>query len=820
MNTLRSSATGATAVVRVTGMHCATCAATVEKALNAVDGVYEVSVSLATEKAIVRYNPDICTIQDLDTAITGAGYGVLRDSLQIRLGGIHCATCVATVGKALMSLDGVYSAEVNLTTNRAVIEYDPDITDISKMKDVIVGAGYEYLGFVGDEKGNQEQIQRTREIQNLRNRSVIGFAVSFFLAAIMLSGVMLPIPMTYFMFIVSTPFFLYLAYPIFRAAWGALRTSSLTMDVMYAMGIGVAYGSSVLGTFGVVLTPDFLFYETAVMLSAFLTLGRYLEARAKGRTTDAIRKLAELQAKTAIVLRGNEEHEVPVEELTVGDVILVKPGGKIPVDGEITSGESYIDESMISGEPVPVYKEPGSTVTGGTITTTGAITFTATRVGKETYLAQIIRLVETAQATKPSVQKFADTAVTWFIPTILTIAITAALIWYFALEATGLFSLTVLISILVIACPCALGLATPTAITVGVGRGAELGILIKNSEVLELSQKITTIIFDKTGTLTRGIPVVTETVLFGQAEEEFLAIASGVEARSEHPLAAAVVSFAEEKGITPAECTEFQAVSGKGVSAKAAGHSVLVGSMAFLSEQGIGLINPVTEAFEGIQTRGETAIGVGVDGVIAGIIGISDSIRDTSRDAAEELQKMNLTVGMVTGDNKRTANAVTQQLGIDFMEAEVLPDEKSGIIQRLQGEGQRIAFVGDGINDAPALAAADIGIAIGSGTDIAIESGDIVLVQSDPLDAAAALQLGNTVMNRIKLNLFWAFAYNSALIPVAAGVLYPLYGITFRPEFAGFAMALSSVTVISLSLLLKRYTPPATSHKIKRRNTP
>ncbi len=523
---------------------------------------------------------------------------------------------------------------------------------------------------------------------------------------------------------------------------GALRNYSLTMDVMYAMGIGVAYGgASVLGTFGIVLTSDFLFYETAVMLAAFLTLGRYLEARAKGRTNDAIKKLVELQAKTAIVLKGTEEVVVPVEELMIGDVILVRPGGKIPVDGgEILSGgESYIDESMISGgEPVPVYKERNAIVTGGTINTTGAITFSATRVGKETYLAQIIRLVETVQATKPSVQKYADTAVTWFIPTVLTIAIGAALVWYFALNATGLFSLTVLISILVIACPCALGLATPTAITVGVGRGgAELGILIKNSEVLELSQKISTVIFDKTGTLTRGIPVVTETVLFGLGgEQEFLEIASGVEARSEHPLAASVVSYAEEKEIVPVKCTEFQAVSGKGVKAEAGGGvPVLIGNMKFLSQQGIGLIPPVINAFEVIQIRGgETAVG-GVaagGGAIAGIIGISDSVRETSAAATEELHRMDLRVGMVTGDNERTATAVAEQLGIDFKNAEVLPDEKSGIIQAMQGDGKCIAFVGDGINDAPALAASDIGIAIGSGTDIAIESGDIVLVQSSP----------------------------------------------------------------------------------------
>ena len=790
-------------------MHCASCVATVEKALLALDGVREASVNLTTEKASVTYDPDLVTVPTMEEAIISAGYGVIRQTVSIRLGGIHCASCVQTVEKALMSLDGVYSAQVNLTTNRAVVGYDPDRVPLAKMKSVIEKAGYQYLGFEGDAAEKQEEEMREAEIRNLRNRTLIGFAVSLPLMAIMLLGIPLPIPMPYFMFLVSTPFFLYLAYPIFRAGWGALRNRTLNMDVMYSMGIGVAYASSVLGTFEIVLTQDFLFYETAVMLAAFLTLGRFLEARAKGRTTDAIKRLIELQAKTATVIRDGVETEVAIEDLNIGDHIVVKPGGKVPVDGKVTAGESFVDESMISGEPVPVHKSIGDTVIGSTINTSGSFTFEAKKIGKDTYLAQIIRMVESAQGSKPPIQKYADRAVAWFIPSILAIAIFAFLIWYLLLDAPLLFALTVLISILVVACPCALGLATPTAITVGVGRGADFGILIKNSEILELSEKVTQVIFDKTGTLTKGEPKVSSIASFGMSEEDVLSYAAGIEVHSEHPLARAVLDEAEEQGIKPVETTGFSATGGRGVEARAGGEEILLGNRPFIEGRGVGILAIVEEELKRNERAGATPIILAVEGTVSGVIGIADTIKETSAAAVSELTAMNIRVGMITGDNARTAGAVAAAIGIDRVIAEVLPEQKSAEIARLQEGEDTIVFVGDGINDAPALAQSDVGIAIGSGTDVAIESGDIVLVKSDPLDAAAALQLGRKVMGKIRMNLFWAFAYNTALVPVAAGVLYPLYGITFRPELAGLAMALSSVTVVSLSLLLKRYVPPA-----------
>jgi Cu+-exporting ATPase len=799
--------------LKITGMHCATCVATVEKALLALDGVREATANLNTETASVRYDPETVTVTEMENAVEAAGYGVIRQTVSIRLGGIHCASCVQTVEKALMSLNGVNAAHVNLTTNRAVVSYDPERVRLSEMQSVIEKAGYQYLGFEGDAAEKQEEEMRAAELRNLRNRTLIGFAVSLPLMAIMLLSIPLPIPMPYFMFLVSTPFFLYLSYPVFRAGWGALRNRTLNMDVMYSMGIGVAYVSSVLGTFEIVLTQEFLFYETAVMLTAFLTLGRYLEARAKGRTTDAIKHLIELQAKTATVIRDGVETEVPIEDLTIGDRIIVKPGGKVPVDGTISVGESYIDESMITGEPVPVHKSPGDAVIGSTINTSGSFTFEATKIGKDTYLAQIIRMVETAQGTKPPIQKYADRAVAWFIPVILVIAISAFLVWYLLLDAPLLFALTVLISILVVACPCALGLATPTAITVGVGRGADLGILIKNSEILELSEKVTHVIFDKTGTLTKGEPHVSAIAAFGMSEEEVLSYAAGIETHSEHPLAGAILDEAKERGITPVETTGFIATGGRGIEARAEKKEILLGNRPFIEGRGIGILALVDDELNKNEAVGATAIIVAVDGAVAGVIAISDTIKETSSAAVSELAAMDIQVGMITGDNARTAGAVGAAIGIDQVIAEVLPEQKSSEIEQLQAKGNIVVFVGDGINDAPALARSDVGIAIGSGTDVAIESGDIVLVRSEPLDAAAALQLGRKVMGKIRMNLFWAFAYNTALIPVAAGVLYPFYGITFRPELAGLAMALSSVTVVSLSLLLKHYIPPAIRKK-------
>ena len=643
----------------------------------------------------------------------------------------------------------------------------------------------------------------------------MGFGVSLPLMAMMLLGIPAPFYMPYFMLAVSIIPFIYVSYPIFSAAFRSLRNRTLDMDVMYSLGIGVAFVSSILGTFSIILTPEFMFYETALMLAAFLTLGRYLEARAKGRTSTAIKKLIGLQPQNAIVIQDGEEREVPIQDVTVGNLLLVKPGEKIPADGKVFDGESYVDESMITGEPVPAFKDKGKEVVGGTLNKNGVLKFKATRVGKDTVLSQIIRLVDQAQGSKPPVQRIADKAVTYFIPTVLTVAIVSFVVWYFLLGSTLLFGLTVLISILVVACPCALGLATPTAVTVGIGRGAELGILIKEGESLEVSEKINTILFDKTGTLTQGSPEVTDVVVFsenevnGVTEEQVLLWAASVERNSQHPIAEAILIKSRQDGIELKEATKFDTIGGKGVIAQVDNKQILIGNRALFADKNIVLEVKVEESLSKLENEGKTAIIVGQDDKIKGLIAVADTIKQTTALAVQELEKMGLETVMITGDNSKTAQAVANQIGISKVLSEVLPYEKAQEVSKIQSEGKKVAFVGDGINDAPALAQADVGIAIGSGTDVAIESGEIVLINNEPIDAAASIQLSRKVMGRIKLNIFWAFAYNIILIPVAAGLLYPSFGITFRPEYAGLAMALSSVTVVSLSLLLKGYVPDA-----------
>jgi len=614
--------------------------------------------------------------------------------------------------------------------------------------------------------------------------------------------------------IVSTPTFIYVSHPIFRAAYRSLKNRNLNMDVMYSMGISVAFVASLLGTSGI-LPGEFLFYETAVLLAAFLAMGRYLEARAKGRTSEAIKKLMGLQPKTAAVIRDNNEIEIPMDNVQINDMVVVKPGGKIPVDGEVVDGESYVDDSMITGEPIPSLKKKGDSVVGGTLNKNSVIKFKATKIGRDTVLSQIIKLVKDAQSSKPPIQRVADKAVSYFIPIVLTIAIFSFVAWYLILGNTLLFALTCMISVLVIACPCALGLATPTAVTVGIGRGAGLGILIKNGEALEISEKLTTIVFDKTGTLTRGNPEVTDIIGIGIDDRALLRIVASVEKNSQHPLAEAIVRKAREKGIEMEESEDFDTLGGKGVIAKVDRKEVFIGNRMLFKERDILFSRMVEEKIFQLENEGKTVILIALAKKICGIIAIADTLKKTTKDAIKEFKNMKLNVVMVTGDNARTANAIAKQIGIKNVLAEVLPRDKANEVKKLQEKGRVVAFVGDGINDAPALAQADVGIAIGRGTDVAIESSEIVLIKDDLMDAVAAVQLSKKVMQRIKQNLFWAFAYNTLLIPVAGGILYPFFRITFKPEFAGLAMAMSSVTVVTLSLMLKRYTPPAKRVKIK-----
>ena len=811
------------AELKVVGMVCAACSAAIERALMNLDGVSKAEVNPALEMVFVEYDFQKLRLADLEKAIRNAGYDVIDEKVVLKIGGMVCAMCVGALEIGIKKLDGVVDVRVNLAAEKAHVTYNPRMVGLEDLKKAVADTGYQFLGVAGEEASSElERAALEKDLADKRQRIIIGFAVSLFLMIVMYlpihqlipMNIMMAVPniMNLFMLVVSAPVFVYVSLPIFRAAGRALGNRSLDMDVMYAMGIGVAYGSSILGTFEIVLTPDFMFYETAVMLASFLTLGRYLETKAKGRTSEAIKKLVGLQPKKATVLRDGGEFEVAVEEVEVGDLILVRPGEKIPVDGLVEEGQSYVDEAMITGEPVPSLKSRGENVVGGTINKNGVLEFRAIKVGRDTVLARIIALVEEAQGSRPPIQRIADRAVTYFIPTILSIALIAFVYWYFVARETLLFSLTALISVLVVACPCALGLATPTAVTVGIGRGAELGILIKSGEALEASEKLSAVAFDKTGTLTVGRPDVTDIAAFGISEAELLRLAASAEKGSEHPLAEAVVRKAEAEGIVLAGASQFEAQAGKGVLAQIEGKtekSVAAGNRMLLRELGIEMPQDILAKALEFEEQGKTAMLIAVDKKACGVLAVSDRLKDSAPGAVAELKKMKLGVVMITGDNARSAAAVAGRLGIDQVLSEVLPEEKANEIKRLQQSGENVAFVGDGINDAPALAQADVGIAIGSGTDVAIEAGEIVLMKDDLLDAVAAIQLSRKVISRIKLNIFWAFAYNAALVPVAAGVLYPIYGITFRPELAGFAMALSSVTVVSLSLLLKRYIPPA-----------
>jgi len=718
-----------------------------------------------------------------------------------------CAMCVKTVETVLSRLDGVSEATVNLATEKATIGYRDDHLDLNQIKKAIESSGYIYLGEEGAETEKVTEESLTNDLRLKKIRIWTGLIIGTFLMIRMFVDIPFPISTHYFQLLISTPIFIFLSLPIFRAAFMSLKNRNLNMDVMYAMGISVAFAASVFGTFEIILTQDFMFYETAIFLATFLTIGRFLESKAKGKTSTSIKRLIELQPKTAFVIRNNIEMEMAIESVQIGDIVVIKPGGKIPVDGEVLSGESFVDESMISGEPTPVFKQAGDSLVGGMINQNGVLKFTTTKIGKDTVLAQIIQLVEQAQGSKPPVQQLADKAVAWFIPTILIIAALTFLFWYFIVGKTLLFSLTTLISILVIACPCALGLATPTAVTVGIGRGAELGILIKNGSALEVADRITTVVFDKTGTLTLGEPEVTDIFSPNMITSEFLAIAAGVEKNSEHPLASAVVKYADSLGITIQQPDAFESIGGKGVLARIGDRKIVLGNAKFLKENQIVVSEDFIREIDRFSGDGKTVIVVAIDGDAKGIIAISDKIQPSALKTVENLRKSGRSTALLTGDNARAAKAIAQKIGIERVLAEVLPQDKATEVKRLQKNGEIVAFVGDGINDAPALAQSDVGIAIGSGTDVAMESADIVLMKNDLTNVTAALQLSQKVMSKIRQNLFWAFAYNIALIPVAAGILTPLFGITFRPELGGAAMALSSVTVISLSLMLKNFVP-------------
>ena len=794
-------------VLNIGGMSCINCARTIEKALSKLNGVTHATVNLAAEKVLIDYNPDIIDQKIIEDTITETGYQVIHEKISLQVGGMTCVNCAKTIEKALNAKEGVYNAVVNFATERVLVEYNSEQISVPTIKKTIKDVGYEVVEqqkTVEDTEGKARQ----RHIRRLKVLLVASISITI---PIMLLMWLMPLPMeqnNILMFLLATPVQFIVGWTFYVGAYKGLRNKTANMDTLIAMGTSTAWIYSTIVTFAPHVFHDaMVFFDTSVMIMTFILAGKLLDAIAKGRTSEAIRKIMGLQAKTARVLRDGVEIELPVEEVQVGDIIAVRPGEKIPVDGVVTEGYSGVDEKVITGESLPVEKRKGDQVIGATMNKTGTFKFQATKVGKDTALAQIIRLVEDALSSKAPVQRLADIASGFFVPAIILTATVSALAWYFLFGATYIFSLTVFIAVLIVACPCALGLATPTAIMVGVGKGAENGILIKSGEALETVHKLQAVVFDKTGTLTKGEPEVTDILATGAlTEEQILQFAAVAEKNSEHPLGQAIVELANTRGLKVDDPEDFNAIPGQGVEVKYNEATVLLGNRKLMEANNID-INSLEAKMETFEQQGKTAMLISVDGKAAGLIAVADTLKEHSAQAVSALKKMGLKVIMLTGDNKRTANAIAVQVGVDSVLAEVLPNEKANEIKRLQAEGKVVAMVGDGINDAPALAQANIGIAVGTGTDVAVETGDIVLVKNDLRDVVIAIQLSRATMRKIRQNLFWAFFYNIILIPLAAGLFYPILHVLFNPVYAAAAMAFSSVTVVSNASLLRRFRP-------------
>ena len=819
----------------VEGMTCAACVGHVEAAIKDVAGVIDVSVNLGTERAAVRLTYDNLPVAAIRVAVADAGYGIGTQSASLNVGGMTCAACVSHVEHALQGVPGVTRANVNLGVEKAAVDFIPGLTTIDDMKRAVEQAGYRVEGSDGmDHDRELERLARVKETNYLRNRLIFAGvgAILIFLGTFgsfpWVSNLMERDYYLFLLWALATPVLFWSGASFYASGIAAVRHGTANMFTLFAMGTVAAYGYSAAVVLLDVFDPGVLakagipakvYFETAAIIVALILLGRFLESRARGQTSEAIRRLIGLRPTAARVVRENGVTDVPVDQVVSGDIILVRPGEKIPVDGEVTEGFSAVDESMLTGESMPVEKGPESPVYGATLNTQGAFYYRALQVGGDTVLAQIIRLVEEAQGSKAPIQRLADRVAAYFVPSVMAVALAAFLFWMLLGPAPALTLATMIfVAVLIIACPCALGLATPTAIIVATGKGAEIGVLVRQAAALETAHRVDTVVLDKTGTLTTGKPVVTDLTPMGVGEQDLLLLAASAERGSEHPLGQAIVREAERRGLTLEAMTNFRNIPGRGIEAAVNGATVLLGNRLLMDDSGVAL-DGLAAAAESMAEEGKTPMYLSADGEARGIIAVSDTLKPEARAAVARLREMGLAVVMLTGDNRRTALAMAGQLGVDRVEAEVLPQGKAEIVRALQEEGRTVAMVGDGINDAPALVQADIGIAMGGGADVAADSADITLMRGDVRGVASAFDLSRQTIRTIKQNLFWAFFYNVLLIPVAAGILYPVFqstggvpvGLGFffgeqgflNPMLAALAMAFSSVTVVTNSLRIK-----------------
>jgi len=809
----------------VEGMTCASCVGRVERALKAVPGVQTATVNLATERADITFG-DRTDPQAAVGAIESAGYAVREETTELGIEDMTCASCVGRVEKALRQIPGVIEANVNLATERARVRHSAGIVTTAMLEAAVEQAGYKArrLSAATASSDDQDSERRENEARGLRRSLLIAALLTLPVFVLEMGSHLIPAMHhwvlgvlgeqrnAYLQFVLTTLVLFGPGLRFFRKGVPALLRGAPDMNSLVSVGTAAAYGYSVVATFIPQVLPQGtanIYFEAAAVIVTLILLGRTLEARAKGRTSQAIKRLVGLQAKTARVERNGATLEIPLDQVTTGDVVFVRPGEKIPVDGQVVEGASYVDESMITGEPVPVSKSVGAEVVGGTINKTGAFSFRVTKVGANTVLAQIIRLVEEAQGSKLPIQALVDKVTLWFVPAVMAAAALTFLIWLIFGPTPALtFALVNAVAVLIIACPCAMGLATPTSIMVGTGRAAELGVLFRKGEALQALRDVSVIALDKTGTLTKGRPELTDLVpAEGFDYDEVLALVAAVETRSEHPIAEAIVAAAKQRDIKIAAIEAFDATPGFGVSAKVSGRTVSVGADRFMTQLGLDVASFLPAA-QRLGEQGKSPLYAAIDGHLAAVIAVADPIKETTPEAIRALHALGLKVAMITGDNAATASAIARQLGIDEVAAEVLPDGKVAALKQFRSHGARVAFVGDGINDAPALAEADVGLAIGTGTDVAIEAADVVLMSGDLRGVANAIALSQATIRNIKQNLFWAFAYNAVLIPVAAGMLYPINGTLLSPIFAAAAMALSSVFVLGNALRLKRFQAP------------